>query len=150
MKDDALLVVSELVTNAVKATGPKTPEPKWTDVTAEHIFGVQLRVEGLSLYVEVWDAGREVLAARTPAPDDEGGRGLLLVQTVATRWGTYRPAAGGKIVWAELGLSSEPVLATRVLPLRVPEQLRVPPGKAKERVETALMQRVLDGLRALR
>ncbi|MFC8826677.1 ATP-binding protein [Streptomyces sp. NPDC057137] len=147
--DDALLVVSELVTNAVKATGPRTPTPTWTDVTAQHILGVQLRVDGLSLYVEVWDSGREVIAAGAPTLDDEGGRGLLIVQTLATRWGTYRPPAGGKIVWAELALSAEPALARRVLPLRVPPHIRVPVGKAKEQVETALMQRVLDGLRAL-
>ncbi|MFE9292506.1 hypothetical protein [Streptomyces niveus] len=46
-------------------------------------------------------------------------------------------------------MSGEPVLARRALPLRVPPHIRVPAGKAKERVETALMQRVLDGLRAL-
>ncbi|MGW8451128.1 ATP-binding protein [Streptomyces niveus] len=143
--DDALLIVSELVTNAVKAAGP----PRRADITAEHVFGVQLRLDGTSLYVEVWDSGHETLTARTPAPDDEGGRGLLLVQTLATRWGTCRPPAGGKIVWAELTLSREPTLTTRTLPLRVPPPIRVPTGKAREQVESALMQRVLDGLRRL-
>lgn len=143
--DDALLIVSELVTNAVKAAGP----PRQADVTAEHILGVQLRLDGPRLYVEVWDSGHETLTARTPTPDDEGGRGLLLVQTLATRWGTYRPPAGGKVVWAELALSREPTLTTRVLPLRVPPHIRVPAGKAREQVESALMQRVLDGLRRL-
>lgn len=147
--DDALLVVSELVTNAVKATGPRTPHPRWTDITADHVLGVQLRLDGPCLYVEVWDSGHETLAARTPTLDDEGGRGLLLVQTIATRWGTYRPPVGGKIVWAELALSREPALATPGLPLRVPPHIRVPPGKAREQVESALMQRVLDGLRRL-
>lgn len=143
--DDALLVVSELVTNAVKAVGP----PRRSDVTADHILGVQLRLDGTSLYVEVWDSGHEALSAGTPTLDDEGGRGLLLVQTLATRWGTYRPAAGGKIVWAELPLPGAPALATRGLPLRVPSHIRVPAGKARERVERALTQRVLDGLRRL-
>ncbi|MFI6081320.1 ATP-binding protein [Streptomyces sp. NPDC051217] len=146
------MVVSELVTNGVKATGPRTPHRKWTDVTAEHILGVQLRLDGLSLYVEVWDSGREAPAARTPTIDDEGGRGLLLVQTLAKRWGTYRPPAGGKIVWAELALPVAPSLTTDVPPLphRAPAHLRVPPGKVREQVETALMRRVLDGLRTLR
>ncbi|MFG2169883.1 ATP-binding protein [Streptomyces niveus] len=148
--DDALLVVSELVTNAVKATGPGTPYPTWTDVTANHILGLQLRLDGPSLYVEVWDSGCETLAAaRTPTPDDEGGRGLLLVQTLATRWGTYRPTPGGKIVWAELTLPRAPALAAGRLPLRVPPHIRVPAGKEREQVESALMQRVLDGLRRM-
>ncbi|WP_405618006.1 ATP-binding protein [Streptomyces sp. NBC_01508] len=150
--DDALLVVSELVANAVTATGPRTPHPTWTDVTAQHLIGVQLRLNGMYLYVEVWDSGRETPTAKNPTPDDEGGRGLLLVQTLATRWGTYWPPAGGKIVWAELPLPHPPHLTTDVPPLphRIPEGVRVAPGKAKQQVETALMQRVLDGLRGLR
>ncbi|WP_330175825.1 ATP-binding protein [Streptomyces sp. NBC_01498] len=149
--DDALLVVSELVTNAVRAAGPRTPEPEWVQVTAEHVIGVQLRVNPARLYVEVWDgAGDFLAAARAPGPDDEGGRGLLLVQSVACDWGIVRPPVGGKIVWAELALFGAPQLTTRrpALPHRVPTNVRVPPGKAREQVETALMERLLGGLRA--
>lgn len=39
-----------------------------------------------------------------PGPCDEDGRGLVLVEACAERWG-YRPAAGGKIVWATLPMS---------------------------------------------
>ncbi|WP_405799401.1 ATP-binding protein [Streptomyces sp. NBC_01506] len=149
--DDALLVVSELTTNAVKATGPQTPKPTWADVTTQHLIGVQLRLNATHVYVEVWDSGRAAPAAKNPTTDDEGGRGLLLVQTLATRWGTHRPPTGGKIVWAELTLPHPPCLTTDVPPLphRTPEHLRVPPGRAKQHVETALMHRVLDALRAL-
>jgi hypothetical protein len=34
--------------------------------------------------------------------DDEGGRGLHLVEAVGDRWGTRHLANGGKIVWCEL------------------------------------------------
>jgi hypothetical protein len=33
------------------------------------------------------------------AVDDEGGRGLLLVESLSKDWGTYRELEGGKVVW---------------------------------------------------
>ncbi|MFD7284962.1 ATP-binding protein [Streptomyces sp. NPDC059863] len=149
--DDALLVVSELVTNAVTATGPKTTTPTWTDIKAEHILGVQLRVVDMHLYVEVWDRSDEVPGTKHPTADAEDGRGLLLVEALTKRWGTSRPPVGGKIVWAELALSKPPTLTVDVPPLphRLPAHVRVPEGKAKDAVATALMQRVLEGLRNL-
>ncbi|MYV55480.1 ATP-binding protein [Streptomyces sp. SID3212] len=149
--DDALLIISELVTNAVKATGPNTPDPTWSDVRAEHVLGVQLRVVDMNLYVEVWDRAGEIPTPKAPSADDEGGRGLLLVQSLTRRWGTFRPPAGGKIVWAELPLTKAPDLTpqTPPLPHRVPSEARAPEGKTKTQVETALMERVLEGLRRL-
>ncbi|WP_405824164.1 ATP-binding protein [Streptomyces sp. NBC_01390] len=38
-------------------------------------------------------------------PDDESGRGLLLVDTLADRWGTESRPPSGKTVWAECALS---------------------------------------------
>ncbi|MFC8829034.1 ATP-binding protein [Streptomyces sp. NPDC057137] len=149
--DDTLLVVSELVTNAVTATGPKTTTPTWTDVKAEHILGVQLRVVDMYLYVEVWDRSGEVPGTKHPTADAEDGRGLLLVEALTKRWGTSRPPAGGKVVWAELELSTPPTLTVDVPPLphRVPAHVRVPEGAAKQTVDTALMQRILEGLHNL-
>jgi anti-sigma regulatory factor (Ser/Thr protein kinase) len=41
-------------------------------------------------------------ALRAPGPEDTGGRGLLLVSALATRWGWHpRPEGPGKTVWAE-------------------------------------------------
>ena len=69
-----------------------------------------LASDGRQLVVEVGDS-----SPRTPVPaetelDVEGGRGLLLVETVSRRWGCYFPAEedGGhrkiirKIVWAQI------------------------------------------------
>ncbi|MFD3488796.1 ATP-binding protein [Streptomyces sp. NPDC058665] len=149
--DDALLVVSELVTNAVTATGPKTTTPTWTDVKAEHILGVQLRVVDMHLYVEVWDRSRELPGTKHPTVDVENGRGLLLVEALTKRWGTSQSSAGGKVVWAEWELSTPPTLTVDVPPVphRVPGHVRVPEGAAKDTVDIALMERVLEGLRNL-
>ncbi|SCK58452.1 Histidine kinase-like ATPase domain-containing protein [Streptomyces sp. WMMB 714] len=54
--------------------------------------------------VEVSDADALRLPVRPAAPscDDESGRGLLLVETLATRWGTRARHPVGKTVWAEV------------------------------------------------
>ncbi|RYJ23413.1 putative regulatory protein [Streptomyces sp. L-9-10] len=133
--DEALLVTSELVTNAVQAT------------EAKHIIGVQLQIIDDSVLVEVWDDSPALPMLKEPSTNAEIGRGLCLVEGFAKRWGTCGAPAGGKIVWAELTLSPqpEPFTGSAPLPHRVPGSLRVPDGPAKERVETALMQRVLEG-----
>ncbi len=86
--DEAVLLVSELVTNSLRyAHGP---------------IGVRM-VRGASLLVEVSDPLPDPPRARTPAHDDEGGRGIQLVAQSARRWGTrYGPI--GKTVWFELPL----------------------------------------------
>ncbi|QPP06206.1 ATP-binding protein [Streptomyces bathyalis] len=57
-----------------------------------------------TLRVEVADAGQEFdpVPSRLPPEDSEAGRGLLLVDTLATRWGVVPRDPSGKTVWAEL------------------------------------------------
>ncbi|MFJ3493529.1 SpoIIE family protein phosphatase [Streptomyces sp. NPDC086091] len=84
------LVVSELVTNAIRyAGGP-----------------IRLRLirERALLVCEVHDAGATTPHLRHPRTTDEGGRGLLLVSQVTRRWGT-RFVPDGKIIWAEQSLT---------------------------------------------
>ncbi|MFD5078975.1 SpoIIE family protein phosphatase [Streptomyces sp. NPDC058371] len=79
------LVVSELVTNAIRYGG--TP--------------IQLRlIRDRTLICEVSDASSTTPHMRRARAYDEGGRGLLLVAQLTERWGT-RPNSGGKIIWAE-------------------------------------------------
>ncbi|GAA2451132.1 ATP-binding protein [Streptomyces macrosporus] len=71
-------------------------------------FRLGLRVtDDRTLRVEVADARGDRLPAvpRPPAPDDaEGGRGLLLVEALADRWGVEIGPTPRKTVWAELAL----------------------------------------------
>jgi anti-sigma regulatory factor (Ser/Thr protein kinase) len=147
--DSAELVVSEIVTNAVKSTGIAEPKPTWSMVKAEHIIGVQLRLVGASLYVEVWDRGDGSPVIPEQTLDAEGGRGLFLVESVSRRWGIHRPAVGGKTVWSELSLTEpvNPPLRGEGLPLRDPGTHGPVAGEELELMDIALMQRVLDGLR---
>ncbi|MEV6001874.1 ATP-binding protein [Streptomyces griseomycini] len=90
--DLTALLVSELVTNALRhATGP---------------IGVRLvRPADLGgvLLVEVSDPLPEFPHERVARPDDEGGRGLQLLESTSRRWGT-RPGGAGKTVWFELAV----------------------------------------------
>jgi hypothetical protein len=55
------------------------------------------------LRLEVSDAGSGRPEVRAPGDDETGGRGLLLVEALAHRWGVEERAGGiGKTVWAEL------------------------------------------------
>ena len=83
------LVVSELVTNALLHGDPPVR--------------VRLRSAGDALSVEVFDQGHVLPARRRGEPDEESGRGLLLVEVLSARWGS-RASATGKVVWAELPL----------------------------------------------
>ena len=104
--DTALLLVSELVTNAVKATGGRGPgqERGWRD-----LIGLTLEITDTCLLMEVWDADPHPPVLRDADLAAEGGRGLLIVETLSSKWG-QEPAAGGKTVWCELELP-EPVAA---------------------------------------
>jgi anti-sigma regulatory factor (Ser/Thr protein kinase) len=95
---DASAAVSELVTNAVTASAEIRP--------AIAPVRIWLGSDGTSVLVAVADASPRVPVRLNLAPDAEGGRGLALVEALATRWGWYRvrPATADglvKVVWAD-------------------------------------------------
>ena len=87
--DTATLLASELTTNALV-----------------HGLGrveLRLRLTRDRLVLEAVDGGQHMPRRRRAGDDDEGGRGLHLVATLADRWG-FRAIDDGKVVWAELEL----------------------------------------------
>ncbi|MEV4242135.1 ATP-binding protein [Streptosporangium canum] len=121
--ETAQLVVSELVSNAIKAQAPHASPYAVTESLAvaessavteaaahaspDHIW-MDLYPAGDTIVLRVWDASRTPPVLRTPDLDDEGGRGLCLVDLLARDWGYYRPASGGKVVWCTLATPSVP------------------------------------------
>ncbi|MEW1720807.1 ATP-binding protein [Streptomyces sp. NPDC093109] len=99
------LILSELVTNALRV---RVPSDRQVGVRI-----VRQSACGL-LRLEVSDAGAGEPAVRVPRDDETGGRGLLLVEVLAHRWGVEARAGGvGKTVWAELmapGIGPAPAL----------------------------------------
>ena len=88
LSDSIELLVSELVTNAVRYAQGK--------------IGLRLILEG-GLVCEVLDDSAALPRLRHPDDSDERGRGLQVVSQLAQRWGARR-AASGKVVWCELPL----------------------------------------------
>ena len=64
-------------------------------------FTLRLRRGRDAVWVEVFDNDMRLPRIRSAAETDEGGRGLYLVDQLATRWGS-RPTTDGKAVWFEM------------------------------------------------
>jgi hypothetical protein len=62
---------------------------------------VALSSDGGALRVSVSDSSRVVPVLRSPLPTTISGRGLVLVTSIASRWGTEL-VDDGKLIWAEL------------------------------------------------
>ena len=54
------------------------------------------------LLILVWDASPLPPVRVSPSADAENGRGLLLVETLSTRWNYFLHHGGGKVVWSLL------------------------------------------------
>ncbi|GAA4101105.1 ATP-binding protein [Actinomadura miaoliensis] len=108
LTESALLLTSEVVTNAVVAVGGLELKE------AAHARSVRLKLstDYTHLLVEVWDPINQppVLGSMVPL-DSEQGRGLFLVDTFAKDWNYYHPAAGGKVVWFLLERPARPARA---------------------------------------
>ncbi|WP_250034190.1 ATP-binding protein [Paractinoplanes maris] len=90
LRQPAQLVTGELATNAM--------------VHAHTIFDVRITLGRRHLLIAVRDGSPEVPRLDFGTRDDPAtGRGLMLIDAVAERWGS-RPVDGGKVVWAHLGL----------------------------------------------
>lgn len=91
--DDAALVASELVTNAMRHARPLTGDS----------IRVAWEVHERGVLLAVTDGGGgRMPRVRPPSRDATGGRGLSIVDRLAVDWGVER-ATGRTTVWAELG-----------------------------------------------
>lgn len=88
--DDVQVVVSELITNSCNAAATK----------------VSLAVEGHHTYILVatTDDAPGLPAKQKPSPDMTHGRGLLIVDALASDWGVVENRSG-KTVWAKVAVA---------------------------------------------
>ena len=148
--DAAELLVSELVTNGVKAVQALEQKPPvW----------LRLSSNNMQLLIEVWDGNTwppstGELEDGVPALEDEGGRGLFLVATLSGRWDWYLTQDPiGKVVWCELDVQhsrtaeEDGTAAHTLLPRRVAHAQYVKPAKAMD--DPFILDRVRDRLREL-
>lgn len=92
-RDDAALLVTELVANVVDHVG------------GDDYLTLELTASDGRLRVAVLDVSPMPPVVHGPSPDRPRGRGLLMVQTIAERWGSEH-RQGGKRVWFELGAAA--------------------------------------------
>ena len=84
------LLVTELASNAVRH--------------AQSEFLVHLTSDEDVVRCEVRDHDAHLPEKSDPTPDDEGGRGLLFVDSLSSRWGADPISGDGKTVWFEVPL----------------------------------------------
>ncbi|MEV7959416.1 SpoIIE family protein phosphatase [Streptomyces sp. NPDC088141] len=88
--DLGVLAAGELVANSLKHGTPP--------------MRLGLRRTDRRLIIEVTDADDHLPRLRRADPADEAGRGISIVATIATHWGSRRTPGGGKAVWCEFAL----------------------------------------------
>ncbi|HEU4954468.1 MAG TPA: ATP-binding protein [Gemmatimonadales bacterium] len=87
--EDAALIATELVTNAVREA-PHTPVRLFLTVE-----------ETGRLLIEVWDASPDPPVPQRPGPYAASGRGLLITRALSSEVG-YHLVGNGKVVWSRL------------------------------------------------
>jgi hypothetical protein len=91
----AALIATELVTNAMLATRGT----QWA--MAPPPIRLWLRGGPCVLAILAWDATAAAPVPRDAGDDDEGGRGLAIIDALSAQWGFYYPAKfDGKVTWA--------------------------------------------------
>lgn len=91
--NDAVLLVSELLTNSLKASWAlREPTP----------IVLRLLANDRQLIIEAWDQWVDAHQLKPGALDDEHGRGLTVVAMLSKRWGVGRISDDYKVVWCEL------------------------------------------------
>jgi hypothetical protein len=92
------------VLGAAAPTWKAEPLPEQRPEPPPKQFTLRLRRGAAAVWVEVFDADLRLPRIRSADETDEGGRGLYLVDQIASRWGS-RPTRNGKVVWFEMPIS---------------------------------------------
>ncbi|MGA4877958.1 ATP-binding SpoIIE family protein phosphatase [Streptomyces lydicamycinicus] len=90
LHDLGVLAASELVANSLQHGTPP--------------MRLRLRRTDRRLIVEVTDGDDHLPRRRRAEPADEAGRGISIIATIASSWGSRRTPGGGKAVWCEFAL----------------------------------------------
>jgi hypothetical protein len=111
LADSAELIVSELMTNALRAcSDPLAGGPAYDADGRQQPLGLRLASDRQQVLVEVWDGATAPPVPGQVSHDGETGRGLLMVEAASSRWGYYYPGSqprgtapdprAAKVVWA--------------------------------------------------
>ncbi|HXT87922.1 MAG TPA: ATP-binding protein [Trebonia sp.] len=136
------LLVSELSTNVVRAAMTPEGAPQYDADGKLPLLWIRLLCDRAHLLIEVWDTLPAALGApvtRHPDPDEESGRGLEIIETLAEEWGWETvPGWAGKKVWALLKVTQ--------LPARLGARQGTVPGRRGGRPQQHAASRTLSYL----
>jgi anti-sigma regulatory factor (Ser/Thr protein kinase) len=93
LADDAATLVSELLTNAVKAS---------ESARGAGLVTLRLLADRARLLIEVWDQHPADPQPREADDESECGRGFTVIEAISHRWGFRRTRHSQKVVWCEL------------------------------------------------
>ena len=141
--DTTALLISELITNAVRAT-------QSSGGGSRPIVSMRISWAAGSLILEVWDRNPKPPELQVQYLHGESGRGLHIVEALSTAAAYYpSPTGVGKVTWCQIEAPAPPESQAShpLLPHRRATVARADPGLVFD--DMAVLKRVLAGLQAL-
>jgi anti-sigma regulatory factor (Ser/Thr protein kinase) len=103
--ETAELIVSELVTNAVRFAGDPARTLRYSERANASLISLSLRHFPECLLIEVHDTDNNPPTRSYPDDYTENGRGLMLVDALSKEWSYFFPPGGGKVVYCLLEIT---------------------------------------------
>jgi anti-sigma regulatory factor (Ser/Thr protein kinase) len=103
--ETAELLVSELVTNAVRFAGDPGHALRHPGRADAGLISLSLRHFRDGLLIEVHDTGSSPPVRPRASNDAESGRGLVLIDALSKEWSWFFPPDGGKVVYCYLEIT---------------------------------------------
>jgi anti-sigma regulatory factor (Ser/Thr protein kinase) len=103
--ETAELLVSELVTNAVRFVGNPGRALRYSERANASLIWLSIRHFREGLLIEVYDTGSNPPVLTLADDYAENGRGLLLVDSLSKEWSYFFPTGGGKVVYCFLEIT---------------------------------------------
>ena len=103
--ETAELLVSELVTNAVRFSGHPARTLRYSERANASLISLSLRHFRDGLLIEVYDTDSNPPIRSSPDDDAENGRGLMLVDALSKKWSYFFPEGCGKVVYCFLEIT---------------------------------------------
>jgi anti-sigma regulatory factor (Ser/Thr protein kinase) len=100
--ETAELLISELVTNAVRFAGDPTRALRYSERANASLISLSIRHFHEGLLIEVYDTDSNPPIGSRTDEYTESGRGLMLVEALSREWSYLFPPGGGKVVYCFL------------------------------------------------